>query len=134
MFNSSFGSIGGGFVGNIAGMQKSFLDRPDLIAADVLVPSMKPGEYGNVNQNFPQLPERGVKYRAFGNFGSLLPEGSPGRQMGFPTEIQRGLIRGEMNFVPGGIPANPNFNYEETLKQFPEQMKGIKQGYMPVYY
>jgi hypothetical protein len=39
-----------------------------------------------------------------------------------------------MNFIPGGIPASPGFNYEETLKEYPEYMKGINQGNMPVYY
>jgi len=105
------------------------------IAADVLIPDAT-REYGsNVIKDYPQLPKQGdTRYRAFGLFGNTLPLDSKAREYGFNTEGERGLIRGMMNFVPGGIPASPGFNYEETLKKYPEYMKGINQGNMPVYY
>ena len=153
MYNSSFGSINGGFVGNVAGIQRSFLDRPDLLAANVLVPDMNPdGSFKvapptkyrpeasvntfNVHKNYPQLPDVGTPYRAFGKFGSGTPSviGDSSNPLTTPAFLDRGLIRGMMNFVPGGIPASPGFNYDETLRNYPEQMKGVKRGNMPVYY
>jgi hypothetical protein len=153
MFNRAFQGINGGFIGNVAGMQNSFLDRPDLIAADVLIPDINPdGTFkirppspynptpdvntSNIRKNYPQLPDVGVPYRAFGTFGP----GTPGvindasGPIKTPAFIDRGSIRGMMNFVPGGIPASPGFNYDATLKNYPEEMKGIKRGKMPVYY
>ena len=153
-FNSAFGSPGNDFLQNYmqskqnSGKPDSFMDRPDLIAANVLVPDMNPDgsfkmsenfytkkpetNFYNVRKDYPQLPvqrEGDVggenPYRALGIFGGLGAD---------PTDTQsRGFIRGSMQFVPGGIPASPGFNYDETLKQYPEQMKGIPKGNMPVY-
>jgi len=153
MFNPSFQGINGGFVGNIAGMQKSFLDRPDLLAAEVLVPDMNsdgsfkvapPTPYRpeasvntfNVRKDYPQLPDVGTPYRAFGRFGSGTPSviGDPSNPLTTPSFLDRGQIRGRMNFVPGGIPASPGFNYDASLQTYPDEMKGIKRGNMPVYY
>ena len=105
------------------------------IAADVLIPDPAQ-EYGtNLKKNYPQLPKVEDKpYRAFGLFGNTLPSDSKQREYGSITEGERGLIRGMMNFVPGGIPASAGFNYEESLKKYPEHMKGIPKGNMPVYH
>lgn len=153
-FNSGFETPGSDFLKNYlqtnqdSGGSGSFMDRPDLIAANVLVPDMNPDgsfkmsknpytdkpekNFYNVRQDYPQLPvqkEGDVggenPYRALGIFGGLGAD---------PTDIQeRGFIRGMMQFVPGGIPASPGFNYDQTLKKYPEQMKGIPKGNMPVY-
>ena len=108
------------------------------IAADVLIPDPKStyGAYGaNIKQNYPQLPEReSGPYRVIGAFGNPLPTDSPSREYGFTTEGNRGPIRGQMIFVPGGIPASEGFNYEESLKKYPREMEGIQRGNMPVYY
>ena len=111
--------------------------RGSEIAADVLIPDPrnKYGAYaGNIRQDYPQLPEKGVPYHAVGAFGNVLPSDSPMRKYGYTTEGDRGIIRGQMNFVPGGIPASEGFNYEESLKKYPNEMKGIPRGNMPVYY
>ena len=124
------------------------------IAANVLIPDMNPDgsfkiappnpyNHGpsrintfNVNKDYPQLPERGTPYRAFGRFGSGTPGviGDPANPITTPAFMDRGQIRGMMNFVPGGVPASAGFNYEESLKEYPEQMKGVRKGNMPVYY
>ena len=105
------------------------------IAADVLIPNAAGQFSSNIKQDYPQLPERGGDpYRAFGLFGAALPADSPAREYGFITEGDRGPIRGMMNFVPGGIPASEGFNYEESLKKYPNEMKGILRGNMPVYH
>jgi hypothetical protein len=105
------------------------------IAADVLIPDASRQFGSNVKQDYPQLPERGGDpYRAFGLFGNALPADSPAREYGFITEGDRGPIIGMMNFVPGGIPASEGFNYEESLKKYPNEMKGILRGNMPVYH
>ena len=123
------------------------------IAADVIIPDMNadgsfkiapPTPYSpearlntfNVKKDYPQLPEVGTPYRAFGRFGSGTPGviGDPANPITTPAFLDRGQIRGMMNFVPGGIPASAGFNYQESLKEYPEQMKGIRKGNMPVYY
>jgi hypothetical protein len=139
VLNSAFVSPGSNFLKNYlqsyqdSGESGSFMDRPDLIAANVLIPDIKPGQFGgNVRKNYPQLPVQregdvggNNPYRALGIFGGLGAD---------PTDIQeRGYIRGMMNFVPGGIPASPGFNFDETLKKYPEQMQGVPRGNMPVY-
>jgi hypothetical protein len=119
----------------------SFMDRPDLIAATVAAPDMNPdgsfkrhqdGDkvYSNRPMDYPDVPVQSPynmgsqdnPYTAFGVFG-LDPADT----------IDRGQIRGRMQFIPGGIPASPGFNYEQTLKQYPEQMQGVKKGDMPIY-
>ena len=105
------------------------------IAADVLIPDSTRRFSSNVTQDYPQLPERGGDpYRSIDLFGATLPANSPAREYGFTTEGDRGPIRGMMNFVPGGIPASEGFNYDESLKKYPEYMKGILRGNMPVYH
>jgi hypothetical protein len=136
VLNSAFVSPGSNFLKNYlqsyqdSGESGSFMDRPDLIAANVLIPDMKTGY--NVRKNYTQLPVQregdvggSNPYRALGIFGGLGAD---------PTNIiERGQIRGMMDFVPGGIPASPGFNYDETLKKYPEQMQGVPRGNMPVY-
>lgn len=139
MFNSAFGSPASSFLENYlqsnqdSGEFGSFMNRPDLIAANVIIPDMRPGRMGNVKKDYPQLPVQregdvggdNNPYRVIGVFGGLGAD---------PTDIQeRGLIRGSMHFVPGGIPASTGFNYDETLKKYPEQMQGVPRGKMPVY-
>jgi len=126
--------------------------KENLIAADVLVPDMNPdGSFKvapstpyrpepsvntfNIKKDYPQLPDVGTPYRALGRFGSGTPGtiGEPSNPLQTPAFLDRGRIRGMMDFVPGGIPAAPGFNYDATLKEYPEEMKGIKRGNMPVY-
>lgn len=129
--------------------------KEDLLAGRVLVPSMNPDgsykvernpyssqkdyqvNYSNVIKDYPQLPDLSGDrpYRAFGLFGPGTPGSidSPDGPIETPDFIKRGQIRGIMNFVPGGVPQSPGFNYEETLKKYPEQMQGIPRGNMPVY-
>ena len=128
----------------------------NLLAGRVLVPDMNPDgsykvgrnpyspqkdyrvtSYNNVSKDYPQLPEIGERpYRAFGLFGPGTPGSvdSPDGPVETPDFVKRGQIRGIMNFVPGGVPQSPGFNYDETLKNYPKQMQGIPRGNMPVYY
>lgn len=110
--------------------------EPTLIAADVLIPDLN--EDGsprstNVIRDYPQLPDVGLPYRTLGVYGrGTYNPNAEGYQPGF---TKRGLIRGvRMKFVPGGVPATPEFNYEASKQAFPEYMRDIKPGYMPVYY
>jgi hypothetical protein len=120
-----------------------------LIAADVLTPDLnsdgsfklikgyQPGEMrpklGNITVDYPQLPDRREPYRALGVFGSKSSPANPVGDLPAGYTINRGRLRGYMEFVPGGVPAAPGFNYDAYLKEYPEQMRGIKRGYMPVY-
>ena len=104
------------------------------IAAEVAIPDVTREYATNVIKDYPQLPKQeGTRYKAFGLFGDTLPLDSKQREFGYTTPGDSGLIRGMMNFVPGGIPASTGFNYEESLKKYPEYMKGIPKGNMPVY-
>jgi hypothetical protein len=38
-----------------------------------------------------------------------------------------------MDFIPGGIPASEGFDYDKTQKNYPDLMKGIERGNMPVF-
>ena len=90
----------------------------------------------NTIKDYPELPDVGTSYRAFGRFGPGTPTlvGDPSSPLEAPSFIDRGQIRSTMMFVPGGVKASPGFNYDASLKEYPEQMKGIKRGNMPVYY
>tara|TARA_R100001129_G_C5270167_1_gene233857 strand:+ start:66 stop:572 length:507 start_codon:yes stop_codon:yes gene_type:complete len=105
---------------------------PYEIAANVLVPNPT-GEQSDIYIDYPSLPnvEQGG-YRALGRFGDTTDEY---KDYGFTT-TQPGsgdLIRGQMDFVPGGIPASATFNREESLKAYPDYMEGIPEGNMPVF-
>ena len=54
------------------------------------------------------------------------------KKAGMSSPIERGPIRG-MEYIPGGIPASEGFDYDKSLERFPEQMKGIERGNMPVF-
>ena len=112
---------------------KGSINAPYEIAANVLVPNPT-GKQSNVNIDYPSLPnvEQGG-YKAVGRFGDTTDEY---KDYGDFTTTQPGfggLIRGQMDFVPGGIPASATFNREESLKAYPEQMQGIPEGNMPVF-
>ena len=119
---------------------KQFLDNfsKDLIAADVSVPDME--TQFNKRVDYPELPEtfpdgQKARYRAVGSFGEFKDEKERKMYegMGISSPMERGLIRGYMDFIPGGIPASEGFDYDKSLERFPEQMKGIERGNMPVY-
>ena len=55
------------------------------------------------------------------------------KKAGMSSPIERGPIRGFMDYIPGGIPASEGFDYDKSLERFPEQMKGIERGNMPVF-
>jgi hypothetical protein len=110
------------------------------IAANVLIPDMNPdGSFKiappnpynpgpsslntfNVNKDYPQLPERGTPYRAFGRFGSGTPGviGDPANPITTPAFMDRG-----QNFVNDEFCSRRSssfcvgFNYEESLKEYP---------------
>ena len=107
-------------------------DLPYEIAANVSVPNPT-GEQNTVYMDYPSLPDVNEGgYKALGSFGDTTDEY---KDYGFTT-TQPGfgdLIRGQMNFIEGGIPASATFNREESLKAYPEQMQGIPEGNMPVF-
>ena len=132
-----------------------------LLAANVIVPDMTPLEgspYGMGNKRIdnPDLPDKFPQYgedaffldrpnsgmpagyKAVGSFGEFKTEKE--RQDALNDEYrprysprQGGMIRGYMDFVPGGIPAAEGFNYDASLKAFPQQMQGVPRGNMPAY-
>jgi hypothetical protein len=109
-----------------------------LLAAAVSVPDIQTGF--NKRVDYPQLPEtfpEGQKadYRAVGNFGQFkdAEEEEMYKQAGFASPIVKDRIRGYMDFMPGGIPASEGFDYDKTLKNYPDLMQGIQRGNMPVY-
>ena len=131
----------------------SFLNRyiggqggSPLLAANVIVPDMTPLEgspYGMGNKRIdnPDLPD---KFPQYGEDAFFLDRPNSGMPAGykavgsfgeFKTEKERqgGMIRGYMDFVPGGIPAAEGFNYDASLKAFPQQMQGVPRGNMPAY-
>ena len=119
---------------------KSFLDNfsKNLIAAAVSVPDLQTGF--NKPVDYPQLPEtfpdgQKANYRPIGNFGQFKDEKEEKmyRDAGFDSPILRDRIRGFMEFIPGGIPDSEGFDYDKTLKNYPNIMKGIERGNMPVY-
>ena len=119
---------------------KSFLDNfsKNLIAANVMVPNME--THFNVKKDYPELPEtfpdgQKAKYKALGNFGQFkdAEEEKMYKDAGFDSPILRDRIRGFMEFIPGGIPASEGFDYDKTQKNYPDIMKGIERGNMPVY-
>ena len=127
---------------------KSFLDNfsKDLIAAEVSVPDME--TQFNKSVDYPELPDtfpkgnypfdlegREAKYRAVGSFGEFKDEKERKMYegMGISSPMERGLIRGYMDFIPGGIPASEGFDYDKTKKNYPDIMKDIERGNMPVY-
>ena len=124
---------------------KSFLDNfsKGLIAANVNVPDMKTGF--NKMVDYPELPEtfpsnspmsgREAKYQAVGNFGQFKDEEQEKmyKEAGFDSPIVKDRIRGYMDFIPGGIPASEGFDYDKTQKNYPDLMKGIERGNMPVF-
>ena len=119
---------------------KSFLDNftKNLIAANVMIPDMK--THFNVPKDYPQLPEtfpdgQKANYNVIGNFGQFKDEEEEKmyKDAGFDSPILRDRIRGFMEFIPGGIPASEGFDYDKTLKNYPNIMKGIERGNMPVY-
>lgn len=118
-------------------LAKGFGGEYPLIAANVLVPSMNEEgrpKSSNVYKDYPELPEVGIPYRTIGVFGRgrYVPTDEGYDPPGFTS---RGRIRGvQMKFVPGGVPAASDFNYEASKQMYPEYMQDIKPGYMPVYY
>lgn len=118
-------------------LTKGFGGEYPLIAANVLVPSMSERgtpKSSNVYKDYPELPEVGIPYRTIGIFGRgrYVPTDEGYDPPGFTS---RGRIRGvQMRFVPGGVPAASDFNYEASKQKYPEYMRDIKPGYMPVYY
>ena len=119
---------------------KSFLDNfsKNLIAANVNVPDMKTGF--NKMVDYPELPEtfpdgRKAKYQAVGNFGQFEDKEQEKmfKEHGFDSPIVKDRIRGYMDFIPGGIPASEGFDYDKTQKNYPDLMKGIERGNMPVF-
>ena len=119
---------------------KSFLDNysKGLIAADVIVPDMETGF--NRRVDYPELPEtfpggQKANYHAVGNFGQFkdAEQEKMYKDLGFDSPILRDRIRGYMDFIEGGIPASEGFDYDKTLKNYPDLMKGVPRGNMPVY-
>jgi len=124
---------------------KSFLDNfsKNLIAANVNVPDMKTGF--NKMVDYPELPEtfpsdsplsgRKANYQAVGNFGQFKDEEQEKiyKEAGLDSPIVKDRIRGYMDFIPGGIPASEGFDYDKTQKNYPDLMKGIERGNMPVF-
>ena len=127
----------GNFLGNWATAikDKENTNMPYEIAANVLVPNPT-GESNQVEVDYPSLPEvEGTGgYRALGKFGDTTDEYKDYGDRYTTTQPGLGdVIRGQMDFVPGGIPASATFNREESLKAYPEQMQGIPEGNMPVF-
>ena len=119
---------------------KSFLDNfsKNLIAANVNVPDMETGF--NKMVDYPELPEtfpggQKAKYQAVGNFGQFKDEEQEKiyKEAGLDSPIVKDRIRGYMDFIPGGIPASEGFDYDKTLKNYPDLMEGIERGNMPVF-
>ena len=130
-----------------------------LLAAAVNVPNMQSGynhlvDYPELPETFPHSfiggPQKGTKarYKAVGEFGEFkdAEEAAKYKEEGMYDGVQyggfsprsQGMIRGFMDFVPGGIPASEGFNYDATVKKysqpgFPNIMEGIPRGNMPVY-
>ena len=117
------------------GMGYKVIDNPDL-----------PDNFPQFGEDafFLDKPRSGlpVKYKAVGSFGEFKTEQE--RQDALNAEFygtprprysprKAGMIRGYMDFVPGGIPASEGFNYDATLETYPEIMKGIQRGNMPAY-
>ena len=119
---------------------KSFLDNysKNLIAADVTVPDMETGF--NRRVDYPELPEtfpggQKADYRAVGNFGQFkdAEQEKMYKEAGLDSPIVKDRIRGYMEFIPGGIPASEGFDYDKTLKNYPNLMENIERGNMPVF-
>ena len=127
---------------------KPFLDNfsKNLLAANVTVPDME--TQFNKRVDYPELPEtfpkgnypfdlegKEAKYKAVGSFGQFKDEKEAEmyKKAGMSSPIERSPIRGFMDYIPGGIPASEGFDYDKSLEKFPEQMKGIQRGNMPVF-
>jgi len=119
---------------------KSFLDNfsKNLIAANVNVPDMETGF--NKMVDYPELPEtfpsgQKAKYQAVGNFGQFkdAEQEKIYKEAGLDSPIVKDRIRGYMEFIPGGIPASEGFDYDKTLKNYPNLMENIERGNMPVF-
>ena len=119
---------------------QSFLDNfsKGLIAANVNVPDMETGfnkmvDYPELSETFPD--GRKAKYQAVGNFGQFKDEEQEKmfKEHGFDSPIIKDRIRGYMDFIPGGIPASEGFDYNKTQENYPDLMKGIERGNMPVF-
>ena len=109
-----------------------------LLAAAVSVPDLQTGF--NKPVDYPQLPEtfpggQKANYRVIGNFGQFkdAEEEKRYKEAGFDSPIVKDRIRGYMDFIPGGIPASEGFDYDKTLKNYPDVMQGIQRGNMPVF-
>ena len=120
---------------------KPFLDNfsKNLLAANVNVPDMQNPGF-NKMVDYPELPEtfpdgQKATYKAVGEFGQFKDEEEAKKfaEYGFSSPYKQDIIRGFMDFIPGGIPASEGFDYDKTLKNYPEQMKGIQRGNMPVF-
>ena len=118
------------------GMGYKVIDNPDL-----------PDNFPQFGEDafFLDKPRSGlpVKYKAVGSFGEFKTEQEKQDALnresysGYPDPAyaprRAGMIRSYMDFVPGGIPASEGFNYDATLKTYPQQMQGVQRGNMPAY-
>ena len=109
----------------IQGFQEAALQQAGHgdIAGRLLVPAEE-GIHYNQAIDHPEIPgdiNNADPYRLLGHFDI---DGQ---------ETSRGMIRGMMDFKPGGITAIEGFNRQKTMDEYPRQMEGIPQGNMPVY-